>query len=313
MSIRRTRATLSAVLLAGVLSSVMLAAPANAAEDCDFDGFEIDGNTPSDCMPTAFDDWDDDVFPAFVLNEAGTYSASSKDVDEPTGPGGWTAAGNSPDKADIDTIASFTRVGADGHTYFYLGWTRSNNTGTGKYAIEFTAAGANVVNTGADVPTPQPIRSEGGVVAYVQFQGADLPVFQQVCSYTSQANYPDSTNFDATVCGAVPAGSFASATSNDGLFFEIGFDLTAILDLEAACPADGVAVYLRGVTGGSDHGNLKAFADPITAAGPSNCIPAKPVLPATGSTDSAPVGLAAGFIALAGLFLVFRARKARNA
>ena len=289
----------------------MIAAPASAAENCDFGGFELDGNTPADCNPTAFDDWDT-VGPEFVDSEGGTYSAASKDIADPAG---WFAAGQSPDKSDIDTIASLARVGADGHTYFYLAWTRSNNTGTGKYGIEITVAGANVVVTEPqDVPTPQPIRSEGGVIAYVEFQGNEDPTLEQVCSYEDQDSYPDSTNFDATNCNEVSDDDFASGISGDGSFFEVAFDLTELTGLEASCPADDVAVYLRGITGGSDGGNLKAFALPITAIGADNCIPAKPVLPNTGSTtDAAPFGIASGLLALMGLFLVVRARKARNA
>ena len=311
MSIRRTPAALAAIVLAGVFSTVLLAGPANAAENCDFGGFELDGDIPANCNPV-HDDWDT-VDAAFVDSDGGTYSASSKDVDDPST---WTAAGNTPDKADIDTVASFTRVGADGHTYLYLAWTRLNNTGTGKYAVEVTAAGANVVETGMDIPTPQPIRSEGGVVAYVQFQGADLPVFQKVCSYTSQDDYPTSTNFDDEVCGAVDADDIASASSDDGLLFEVALDVTDLLGLEASCPPGDVTVYLRGVTGGADHGNLKAFADPITAPGPSNClpiVPEKPVLPATGSTETLTLGLGAGVLALAGLLLMVGARRSRNA
>jgi LPXTG-motif cell wall-anchored protein len=312
MSIRRTPAALAAIVLAGVFSTVMLAGPANAVENCDFDGFEVDGDTPANCDPIIFDDWDT-VGPDFVDSNGGTYSASSKDIQDPAG---WTAAGNTPDKADIETIASFTRIGADGHTYLYLGWTRENNTGTGKYAIELTNAGANSVLTGDDVLTPQPIRSEGGVVAYVQFQGADLPVLEQICSYDDQASYPDSTNFDATNCNAVDEEDFASGIADDGLFFEVAFDLTAILGLEASCPPGDVTAYLRGVTGGADHGNLKAFAEPITAPGPSNClpiIPDEPVLPATGSTETLTLGLGAGVLALAGLILLVGARRSRNA
>ena len=80
MSIRRTPAALAAIVLAGVFSTVLLAGPAYAAEDCDFGGFELDGNTPAEnCLVSEHDDWDN-VGPDFVDSDGGTYSASSKDI-----------------------------------------------------------------------------------------------------------------------------------------------------------------------------------------------------------------------------------------
>jgi hypothetical protein len=139
---RRQRIALLAAgaLVTGLFAPVALAAPAFAAPVCDLGDFEIDGNlTEQDCPP-GFDDW---LTPGIGFNsteQGGTYSASSKDVNDPST---WTSAGSTPDKADFSKVYTLARV-VDGHYYLYVAWDRTGASGTGKYAIDLSFAGANL-------------------------------------------------------------------------------------------------------------------------------------------------------------------------
>ncbi|MBM7829504.1 type II secretory pathway pseudopilin PulG [Agromyces cerinus] len=255
-------------LLTALLSPVLLVSPATAAPDCDLGGFEIDGDKPVNCPPGVLD-WDNVDFDS--TTQGGTYSASSKDVDDPST---WSSAGSTPDKADFKAVYSYAQVGADGHYYLYVAWERTGESGTGKYAIDLSFAGVNVADDGA----PQPLHDEGGIVAYINMNGGDDPVLGQLCPYDDQADYPDNVNTDPGDCTTDTTG-FASAVGiididgEQGSFFEVGLDLTELADVAPGCPpvTDLATVYMRSITGGNAAGNLKGYVDPLTVTPPSTC------------------------------------------
>ncbi|MBM7829497.1 hypothetical protein JOE59_000202 [Agromyces cerinus] len=265
---QRTALLASGALLAGLLTPFAVAAPAYAAEDCDLGGFEIDGDKPVNCPPGVLD-WDNVDFDS--TTQGGTYSASSKDVDDPST---WSSAGSTPDKADFKAVYSYAQVGADGHYYLYVAWERTGESGTGKYAIDLSFAGVNVADDGA----PQPLHDEGGIVAYINMNGGDDPVLGQLCPYDDQADYPDNVNTDPGDCTTDTTG-FASAVGiididgEQGSFFEVGLDLTELADVAPGCPpvTDLATVYMRSITGGNAAGNLKGYVDPLTVTPPSTC------------------------------------------
>ncbi len=255
-------------LLTALLSPIALASPAAAAPDCDLGGFEIDGDKPVNCPPGVLD-WDNVDFDS--TTQGGTYSASSKDVDDPST---WSSAGSTPDKADFKAVYTYAQVGADGHYYLYVAWERTGESGTGKYAIDLSFAGVNVADDGA----PQPLHEEGGIVAYINMNGGDDPVLGQLCPYDDQADYPDDVNSDPGDCTTDTTG-FASAVGiieidgEEGSFFEVGLDLTELADVTPGCPpvTDLATVYMRSITGGNAAGNLKGYVDPLTVTPPSTC------------------------------------------
>jgi Prealbumin-like fold domain len=264
---RRTALLAAGALVAGLFAPVALAAPAYAAPNCDLGGFEIDGDTPVNCPPGE-DDWASVDYA--TTDQGGTYSSSSKDVNNPSG---WVAAGSTPDKADFATVYTYAQVGDDGHYYLYVAWDRTGASGTGKYAIELSFDGINVVPTGNNnLPTPQPIRDNGGVVAYITMNGGNAPLLGQLCPYEDQVGYPDNVNSDPGDCTTDTTG-FASAIGASGTFFEVGFDLTELADIVPDCPpaTSEATVYMRSITGGSGDGNLKAFVSPLSVTPPSTC------------------------------------------
>ncbi len=150
----------------------------------------------------------------------------------------------------------------------YVGWTRTQNSGTAKYVLDLTFSDARFGPDGA----PQPDHGAGGVVTYIEMDGGDPPVLGQLCPYDSQTGYPDAVNPLADGCTDEITG-FASAVSEDGTFFEVSLDLTEFADIEPDCPpSESVAtLYLRSLTGGNDAGNLKGFVDPLGLTPPSTC------------------------------------------
>ncbi|RXZ68266.1 prealbumin-like fold domain-containing protein [Agromyces albus] len=243
-------------LLAALFTPLLVASPASAAVVCDVGDFEIDGNlTPEDCPP-GFDDWGNVPFDS--TTQGGTYSASSKEDEDPAT---WTSAGNTPDKGTFAEVFSYARI-VDGDYYTYVAWSRDNNTGTGGYAIEITNAGERVAPDG----TPQPDRSLGGTVFYVTMQGAALPDFVEGCVYTSVADFPGTCSSDET--------GYFSEISADGLFFEIGLNLTEFSGVAPGCPpvSTETTVYVRSQTGqASTDGNLKGYVSPLEVTPPSTC------------------------------------------
>ena len=239
MSRRKSGAVVAIfALLAAVFNPLVVAGPALAAPVCDLGDFEIDGNlTEQDCPP-GFDDW---LTPGIGFNsteQGGTYSASSKDVDDPST---WTSAGSTPDKADFSKVYTLARV-VDGHYYLYVAWDRTGASGTGKYAIDLNFADANLGPDG----TPQPLHGDGGVVAYINMAGGSAPTLGQLCPYVDQADYPDDVNSDPGDCTTNTTG-FASAIGASGTFFEVGFDLTVLAGITPGCPPteDAATVYMR--------------------------------------------------------------------
>ncbi|RXZ68274.1 prealbumin-like fold domain-containing protein [Agromyces albus] len=261
---QRTALLAAGALVAGLFAPVAFAAPAYADPLCDLGDFEIDGNlTEQDCGD-GFDDWLTPDIGFTSTEQGGTYSASSKDVDDPAT---WTSAGSTPDKADFSKVYTLARV-VDGHYYLYVAWDRTGDSGTGKYAIDLSFAGENVAPDG----TPQPLHNEGGVVAYINMAGGSAPTLGQLCPYVDQADYPDDVNSDPGDCTTDTTG-FASAIGPSGTFFEVGFDLTELAGIEPGCPPteDAATVYMRSITGGSGDGNLKAYVAPLTVTPPSTC------------------------------------------
>lgn len=177
MCLRRSVAVAATALL--MSSGLIWSAPAALAASCaTLGGFEIDGNlTAGTCGGT---DWNSSGLGVQSTTAIGTYSASSKDDNNPIG---WTSAGGTPDKSDFSTVYAFTKVVA-GHFDAFVGWERDAGKGTGTYAIEIDNAPVRIAADG----TPQPDRSSGGFVVFISFSGSNLPIFNKACAFTSIAS-----------------------------------------------------------------------------------------------------------------------------
>ena len=268
----RSRAT--ALVAAGVLAMaavVWAPAPVFAASCTTLGNFEVDGNmnqNSAGCAPTS-QDWDTSGLGVQSTTSIGTYSSSSKETDNPTG---WTSAGGTPDKSDFNTVYAFTRV-VNGHFDAYVGWERSSGTGTGSYAIEIDNQPKRVANDG----TPQPDRSGGGFVIYLDFQGAAIPTFLKSCAFTSVADFPGTCSvsqngYASAINGSDMTDPFTSLVWPAGQFFEAAIDFTDLTGITPSCPAPSAAsLYLRSITGNTLE-NLKGYVAPFEVAPPSTCV-----------------------------------------
>ena len=282
-------AVAAAALLVG--SGFVWAAEPSFGATCTVLGnFEIDGNMnqgSANCSPPT-QDWDTPGLGVQSTNTIGTYSSSSKETNDPnlvTPPGPWTSSGSTPDKSDFNTVYAFTRVVmVSGQPHFdaYVAWERDSGTGTGSYAIEIDNAPVNVVGS-----TPRPVRSSGGSVIYLDFNGATLPTFLKACTFTSVADFPGTCT---TTPGTAYAAQLNDTTITDpfthvqwpaGQFFEAAIDFTDLTGVAPSCPApDAASLYLRSITGNTLE-NLKGYVAPFEVAPPSTCV--EPPLDTTAS------------------------------
>ena len=160
-----------------------------------------------------------------------------------------------------------------------MAWERSQDSGTGGYAVEIDNAGANTATDG----TPQPDRSHGGYVLYITTKGGDAPVLGQACVFTSQADYPgtcNSTPSSGQYIAAISTTDFndplSGAPIKAGEFLEIGVDVSALTGQHPTCPAASTvaSLYMRSFTGSSSGptGNLKGYVSPLSVDPASTCV-----------------------------------------
>jgi len=242
-------------------------------------GFEIDGDMAQNTCDPSGDDWGAHTLTPTgdvdATAQVGTYSTSGKDNDDPTT---WSSSGATPDKTDFNRAYATSKtvdVGGHLHYFVYVAWERSSTTGTQGYAIEIDNAAAR---TGGD-GTPQPDRSHGTAVVYISSQGAKPPVFDEACTFISQATYGQTcTASNANVTFAINTADItdplnADTTQAAGSFFEVALDVTGLTGIEPSCPgAAANSVYLRSITGQTHNGNLKGYMAPLTVAPDSTCV-----------------------------------------
>ncbi|MFC0195856.1 SpaA isopeptide-forming pilin-related protein [Microbacterium arthrosphaerae] len=239
-----------------------LAAP-NAEEDvvalaCTplFYGFEIDGDRPANC---GGNDWDS--VPDASTNGHGPYKTDN-DISDPAT---WYAAGNPAQHSTILNGQAWSTL-VNGDPILFAAWDRESGTGSSGFIIEITKA---PTRTGGIGNVPQPDRSQGGTVFYLDQSGNNGTILRGACTYTSLANYPGTC-----VTSNFPAGSFAGVTSEDGTFVEVGLNLALLANVKPGCPPTlGSAVYIRSFTGNNNElgGNIQAWAGPLTITPPSTC------------------------------------------
>lgn len=241
------------------------------------------------CAP-AGDDWNTSGLGVQTETQAGTYNTNNKDASDPSG---WTSGGGTPDKADFQRAYSFARV-VNGHYIVYLGWERTATSGTQSYNIELDNTAANVADDG----TPQPNRSEGGAVFYIDAQGGGLPTFGSGCTFTSQSSYGSTcTNASAGFAAAFNSASITdplngNAGIDSGGFDEVSLDVTALTGITPSCPgASAASVYARSATG-TTHKNLKGYLPPFTLRPDSTCVAPHIDTTATPGGDLNPLGAA---------------------
>ena len=236
-------------------------------------GFEIDGDMAAGTCNPAGDDWNTPNIGVQTQTQTGNYSSSGKDSSATSG---WTTSGGTPPKADF-TVAYTTARVVNGHYYVYVAWERSSTTGSQGYAIEIDNAATNVATDG----TPQPDRSNGGYVFYINTNGGSAPVFGGDCTFTSQATYGNScSNPTAGFYGAVNTGGFTDPLSKSsviaGQFYEVGLDITTLTGIAPSCPAQSsiASLYLRSITGkvATSSDPLKGYIAPFNITPNSTCV-----------------------------------------
>ena len=263
-----------AFAIATLLVVVGTSTSAEAAGPCPIPGnFEIDGDMALHTCTPAGDDWNTPGIGVAKTTQGGTYKTAGKDDSDPSA---WQSSGSTPDKTDFERAYATSRV-VSGHYFVYVGWERTNTTGTQGYAIEIDNAAAT---TGAD-GTPQPNRSHGTAVVYISSVGSSAPHFDGACTFTTQSNYGETcTDSNDNVTLAIN-----TATINDplavpgsdtpqvaGSFFEVELDVTGLTGIAPSCPgAAANSVYLRSITGQTHNGNLKGYMAPLTVAPDSTC------------------------------------------
>ncbi|WP_341994217.1 hypothetical protein MRBLWH7_002099 [Microbacterium sp. LWH7-1.2] len=254
-----------------------LAAPAEdvitpLAVSCTLNGtFEIDADyEPGTC---GGNDWTNVAHDE--ATQGGTYQTSNKDDSDPAG---WTSSGSTPPKGDFARVYSYAQS-VGGNYYLDFAWERSQENGTGGYLIEVTNAGATTAPDG----TPQPNRTNGGVLFVITTQGGGAPVLYQTCTYTSVDDYPgvcvpyDGSGFISVVNDAPVTNPYGEVLPA-GQFFEIGINVTDLTNgvVKPGCPAPSAATaYMRSFTGqlADPSKNLKGYIEPLTVAPPSTCVP----------------------------------------
>ncbi|WP_203582287.1 SpaA isopeptide-forming pilin-related protein [Microbacterium hibisci] len=239
-----------------------LAAP-TAAEDvaalaCTplFYGFEIDGDRPANC---GGNDWGS--VPDSTTNAHGPYKTDNDKSDPAT----WYAAGNPAQHSTILNGQAWSTM-VNGDPILFAAWDRASGTGSSGFIIEITKA---PTRSGGIGNVPQPDRSLGGTVFFLDQSGNDGTILRGVCTYTSTANYPGTC-----VTSNFPANSFMGVTSEDGTFVEVGLNLALLANVKPGCPPTiGSAVYIRSFTGNNNElgGNIQAWAGPLTITPPSTC------------------------------------------
>ncbi|HKC28264.1 MAG TPA: hypothetical protein VKB75_09655, partial [Jatrophihabitans sp.] len=266
---RRARSIATVVfLIAGFFAWTGTASAAPPQPCSTLGGFEIDGDMNANTSNCANGGTDWSNAGASSTTMGGTYSSSDKD---PNDPSAWSSAGSNPGKAGFTKVYAKTAV-IGGHFDAFVGWTRPQTSGTGAYAIEIDNQASRVGGDGS----PQPDRSAGGFIVFVDFNGSSLPTFTQACTFTSVNDYPGTCS--SSTAGYLSALNNQPITDLDGNsvdtggFFEIALDLTQLTGLAPSCPsAASASLYLRSITGTGDK-NLKGYVTPFDVQPDSTCV-----------------------------------------
>ncbi|MGX5772942.1 hypothetical protein ACWKWN_19565 [Microbacterium trichothecenolyticum] len=223
-----------------------------------FYGFEIDGDRPVNC---GGQDWDS--VPDASTNSHGPYKTTNDNSDPST----WYAAGSPSQHATILNAQAWSTT-VDGDPILFAAWDRASGTGSSGFIIEITKA---PTRSGGEGNVPQPDRSLGGTVFFMDQSGNDGTILRGVCTYTSTANYPGTC-----ITSNFPANSFMGVTNADGTFVEVGLNLALLANVKPGCPPTlGSSVYIRSFTGNNNElgGNIQAWAGPLSITPPSTCVP----------------------------------------
>ncbi len=187
----------------------------------------------------------------------GYYQSSSDN----TNPGGWYSSGNPCQACEIQNFtSSYQQSGAN--WLLTASWTRPNTEGAKGWSIEYTKAPERWggADQGDKVPVPQPDRSQGGMVLFIDNSNFTV----QVCTYTG-SSYPGT-------CQAAQSGLLTS--SNDGHTLTLNLPLSGAAAGASGCPPTlGSTGYLRSWTGNNNVNArvIQAWAEPVTVTPPSNC------------------------------------------
>ncbi|MDR7113588.1 putative repeat protein (TIGR01451 family)/LPXTG-motif cell wall-anchored protein [Microbacterium trichothecenolyticum] len=223
-----------------------------------FYGFEIDGDRPANC---GGNDWD--TVPDASTNGHGPYKTDNDNSDPST----WYAAGSPAQHSTILNGQAWA-TSVNGDPILFAAWDRASGTGSSGFIIEITKA---PTRSGGQGNVPQPDRSLGGTVFFLDQSGNDGTILRGVCTYTSTANYPGTC-----VTSNFPANSFMGVTNEDGTFVEVGLNLALLANVKPGCPPMlGSSVYIRSFTGNNNElgGNIQAWAGPLSITPPSTCVP----------------------------------------
>lgn len=198
------------------------------------------------------------------LEESGRYGPG-KDADNPTS---WYSSGSPCSACEIESFtSSYEQI--DGVWELNATWVRPNTGGSMGWSIEYTNAaerwGGAGTNGGDGTDVPQPDRSDGGMVLFIDNASDNGNYSTQLCLYSTSDGYPGNN------CQPVAA----AITSNDG-----GSTMTMNLVLpdwaagNQGCPSTlGSTGYFRSWTGNNTVKvrNLEAWAAPVTVDPPSSC------------------------------------------
>ena len=174
-------------------------------------------------------------------------------------------------QVDLNTIYTQTATAANGDIWFYFGWARDANTGSGFLSIEFEQApvgpGCNYATASADSLiancNPWANRQAGDFILLWDQQGNDRTIYKRV--FTGPAGFGQTL----TLGPAVVLGSAQAEFSADNFRGEAAVNLSADVFTPGTCQS--FANTIPGtVTGNSDTADYK---DTVLSAFPpvSNC------------------------------------------
>ncbi|MBD3942559.1 DUF11 domain-containing protein [Microbacterium sp. NEAU-LLC] len=244
-----------------------------------FYGFEIDGNRAVDC---AGNDWDS--VPDATTNGHGPYKTDNDNSDPST----WYASGSPAQHSTILNGQAWSTT-VNGDPILFAAWDRASGTGSSGFIIEITKA---PTRSGGQGTVPQPDRSQGGTVFFMDQNGNNGTELRGACtygpiSYTGANANPD--DYPGTcITSNFPANSFMGVTNVDGTFVEVGLNLALLANVKPGCPPSiGSSVYIRSFTGNNNPigGNIQAWAGPLTITPPSTCVPLTATKTATTTFD----------------------------
>lgn len=258
-----------ALLLAATLVQLGTAVPAQAVVA---GGFEIDGNTPDD-PAVAGVDWGSlppsthQTDPKVPGPDTSNFQGSSKEFADPAT---WaTATGVAPNQDDITDVYTHTLTqGSD--VWAFFGFRRVATTGVTNYDVELNQK----ANSTPD--PPRPVRTINDVLLQVSQDGNTAFTVDRLLLWTARADFtagciPVGTGDFGWCPRTVPAGAWAGATGEGGLFAEGALNISA-LSFPGDCRGAFGTLNIRSFTGNDAQSALKDYVDAMDIAVPGTCV-----------------------------------------